>query len=135
MVGERSERNAANSEQVSGSNRLIEIMFGYHPKASIAHGVDDPMHWELISKMPWAGLGTERKHPNFRHVDGSVMNARLYIDDRLVVDKYGMLDRSLLHHPEVLDVASQFGDPYQVLAPVSPKPTGRTRYGSAKLSC
>ena len=106
-------------EQVPGSNRLIEIMFGYHPKASIAHGIDDPMHWELISKTPWAGLGTERKHPNFRHVDGSVMNARLYIDDRLVVDKYGMLDRSLLHHPEVLDVASQFGDPYQVLAPVS----------------
>jgi leucyl aminopeptidase (aminopeptidase T) len=106
-------------EQVPGSNRLIEIMFGYHPKASIAHGIEDPMHWELISKMPWAGLGTERKHPNFRHVDGSVLNARLYIDDRLVVDKYGMLDRSLLHHPEVLEAASQYGDPYQVLAPVS----------------
>ena len=106
-------------EQVPGSNRLIEIMFGYHPKASIAHGIEDPMHWELISKMPWAGLGTERKHPNFRHVDGSVLNARLYIDDRLMVDKYGMLDRSLLHHPEVLEAASQYGDPYQVLAPVS----------------
>jgi hypothetical protein len=25
----------------------------------------------------------------------------------------------LLHHPEVLEVASEFGDPYQVLAPVS----------------
>jgi hypothetical protein len=106
-------------KNVPESNRLVEIMFGYHPKASIAHGIEDPMHWELISKMPWAGLGTERKHPKFRHMDGSVMNARLYIDDRLVVDKYGMLDRSLLHHPEVLDVAAQFGDPYQVLAPVS----------------
>ena len=46
------------------------------------------------------------------------MNARLYIDGRLIVDKYGMLDRSS-HHPDVLDVAAQFGDPYQVLAPVS----------------
>jgi hypothetical protein len=51
-------------------------------------------------------------------MDGSVMNAP-YIDDRLIVDKYGMLDRSLLHHPDVLEVAAQFGDPYQVLAPVS----------------
>jgi len=34
-------------------------MFGYHPKASIPHGIEDPMHWELISKMPWAGLGTD----------------------------------------------------------------------------
>lgn len=106
-------------EQVPGSNRLIEIMFGYHPKASIQHGIEDPMHWELISKMPWAGLGTDRKHPNFRHMDGSVMNARLYIDDRLIVDKFGMLDRSLLYHAEVLEVAAQFGDPYQLLAPVS----------------
>ena len=106
-------------KEVPESNRLIEIMFGYHPKASAQHGIDDPMHWELISKMPWAGLGTPRKHPNFRHMDGSVFNARLYIDDRLVVDTHGMLDRSLLHHPEVLEVASQFGDPYKVLAPVS----------------
>ena len=101
------------------SKRLIEIMFGYHPKASVQHGIDDPMHWELISKMPWAGLGTPRKDPNFRHMDGSVFNARLYIDDRLIVDKHGMLDRSLLHHPEVLEAAAEFGDPYKVLAPVS----------------
>jgi len=83
------------------------------------HGIADPMHWELISKMQWAGLGTPRKHPKFRHMDGSVFNARLYIDDRLVVDHHGMLDRALLHHPEVLEAASEFGDPYQVLAPVS----------------
>lgn len=106
-------------QEVSESNRLIEIMFGYHPKASAQHGIDDPMHWELISKMPWAGLGTPRKHPNFRHMDGSVFDARLYIDDRLVVDTHGMLDRSLLHHPDVLETASEFGDPYKVLAPVS----------------
>jgi len=105
--------------EVPESNRLIEIMFGYHPKASAAHGIAEPMHWELISKMPWAGLGTPRKHPKFRHMDGSVFDARLYIEDRLVVDKHGMLDRSLLHHPEVLEVAAEFGDPYQVLAPVS----------------
>ena len=30
-----------------------------------------------------------------------------------------MLDRALLHHPEVLEAASAYGDPYQVLAPVS----------------
>ena len=43
-------------KEVPESNRLIEIMFGYHPKASAQHGIDDPMPWELISKMPWAGL-------------------------------------------------------------------------------
>ena len=106
-------------ETVPESNRLVEIMFGYHPKASAQHGAADPMHWELISKMPWAGLGTGHKHPNFRHMDGSIFNARLYIDDRLVVDTGGMLDRSLLHHPDVLEVAAQYGDPYAVLAPVS----------------
>jgi hypothetical protein len=52
-------------------------------------------------------------------MDGSVFNARLYIDDRLVVDTHGMLDRSLLHHPDVLEAASEFGDPFKVLAPVS----------------
>jgi hypothetical protein len=106
-------------KEVPEANHLIEIMFGYHPKASARHGIDDPMHWELISKMPWVGNGTPRKHPKFRHMDGSVFNGRLYIDDRLVVDKFGMLDRSLLHHPEVLEAAAQFGDPYHVLAPVS----------------
>jgi hypothetical protein len=63
-------------KEVPESNRLIEIMFGYHPKASAEYGIADPMHWELISKMPWAGLGTPRKHPKFRHMDGSVFNAR-----------------------------------------------------------
>ena len=71
--GEAAEECRRLFQEVPGSNRLIEIMFGYHPKASIQHGLEDPMHWELISKMPWAGLGTERKHPNFRHVDGSIL--------------------------------------------------------------
>lgn len=106
-------------KEIPDSNRLVEIMFGYHPKASIPYGVKDPMHWELISKMPWAGLGTERKHSNFRHMDGSVMNARLYIDDKLIVDKYGMLSEALLYHPEVLEVAARYGDPAHVLSPVS----------------
>jgi hypothetical protein len=39
--------------------------------------------------------------------------------NRLVVDTHGMLDRALLHHPEVLEAAAEFGDPYRVLAPVS----------------
>jgi hypothetical protein len=117
--GEAAEECRRLFETVPGSNRLIEIMFGYHPKASVQHGLADAMHWELISKMPWAGLGTERDHPNFRHIDGSVLNGRLYIDDRLIVHEYGMLDRSLLHHPEVLEVAARYGDPYAVLAPVS----------------
>ncbi|NIO08252.1 MAG: hypothetical protein GTO40_09705 [Deltaproteobacteria bacterium] len=117
--GELAEECRRLFKEFPGSNRLVEIMFGYHPK-SIRHGIEDPMHWELISKMPWAGLGTaDRKNPNYRHMDGSVMNGRLYIDDRLIVHEEGMLDRSLLHHPEVLEVASEFGDPYKVLAPVS----------------
>lgn len=111
-------------DSVPGSNRLVEIMFGYHPKASAQHGIADPMHWELISKMPWAGLGTERKHPNFRHMDGSILDSRLYIDDRLVVDRHGMLDRSLLFDPDVVEVASHYGDPKQVLAPVSHEAQG-----------
>ena len=37
----------------------------------------------------------------------------------MLLDKHGMLDRSLLHHPDVLETASEFGDPYKVLAPVS----------------
>lgn len=117
--GEAAEECRRLFQEVPGSNRLIEIMFGYHPKASVAHGLADPMHWELISKMPWVGLGTDRKHPQFRHVDGAVLNARLSIDGRLIVDEHGMLDRALLHHPEVLEVAARYGDPYQVLAPVS----------------
>ena len=106
-------------EEVPGSNKFVEIMFGYHPKASIQHGIEDPMHWELISKMPWAGLGTDRQNPNFRHMDGSIMNGQLYIDGQLLVDKYGMLDRSLLYHPDVVEVAREFGDPTAILAPVS----------------
>src|ERR1700728_1971805 len=29
-------------KKIPGSNKLVEIMFGYHPKASIAHGIADP---------------------------------------------------------------------------------------------
>src|SRR4026208_942911 len=35
-------------QEVPESNRLIEVMFGYHPKASPAHGIADPVHWALI---------------------------------------------------------------------------------------
>ncbi len=106
-------------ERVPGSNKFVEIMFGYHPKASIQHGIADPLHWELISKMPWAGLGTPRQHNTFRHIDGSIMNARLYIDGRLIVDRFGMLEPSFLNDPDVVRAASEFGDPDEVLAPVS----------------
>jgi hypothetical protein len=106
-------------EQVPGSNKFVELMFGYHPKASVAHGIADPLHWELISKMPWVGLGTNRTHNNFRHLDGSVMNAKLFIDGRLIVDKFGMLEPSLLADPDVVRVAGEYGDPDEILAPVS----------------
>ena len=53
------------------------------------------------------------------HIDGSISDARLYIDGQLMVDKSGMLDCSLLHHPDVPDVASEFNGPYAVLAPAS----------------
>lgn len=106
-------------EQVPGSNKFVEIMFGYHPKASILHGIEDPLHWELNGKMPWAGLGTPRRHNVFRHIDGSVMNGKLFINDRLIVDKFGMLDPSFYADAEVVAVAREFGDPDEVLAPVS----------------
>jgi hypothetical protein len=106
-------------EHVPGSNKFVEIMFGYHPKASILHGIDDPLHWELISKMPWAGLGTPRDHNSYRHIDGSVMNAKLFIGDRLIVDKFGMLEPSFFADPDVVKAAREFGDPDEILAPVS----------------
>jgi hypothetical protein len=37
----------------------------------------------------------------------------------IVVDCHGMLDRALLLHPEVIEAASEFGDPRNLLAPVS----------------
>jgi len=117
--GEVGEETKKLFKEIPGSNKFVEIMFGYHPKASIAHGIDDPLHWELISKMPWAGLGTPRSHNTYRHVDGSIMNAKLYIGDRLMVDKFGMLDPDLLYHTDVVKVASEFGDPGEILAPVS----------------
>ncbi|MGH7089870.1 MAG: hypothetical protein ACREFQ_13310, partial [Stellaceae bacterium] len=58
-------------------------------------------------------------HNSFRHMDGSVMNARLSIDGRRIVDKFGMLDPSFLNEPEVVRVAREFGDPDELLAPVS----------------
>jgi hypothetical protein len=106
-------------EQIPGSNKFVEIMFGYHPKASVAHGIEDPLHWELIGKMPWAGIGTPRSHNTYRHIDGSIINAQLYIDGRMMVDKFGVLDQSLLFHPDVVKVAREFGDPDELLAPVS----------------
>ena len=106
-------------EQTPGSNKFVEIMFGYHPKASVGHGIADPLHWELISKMPWAGLGTPRNHDIYRHIDGSVMNAKLYINDRLIVDKFGMLEPSFFNDPEVVKLASEYGNPEDILAPVS----------------
>lgn len=102
---------------VPESRRLNEVMFGYHPKASVGRGLEDPMHWELISKMPWVGLGTPRGHVPFRHVDGAVLQTRLYIDDRLLVDDSGRI--AVLDDPEVREVAARCGDPDEVLAPVA----------------
>ena len=94
-------------------------MFGYHPKASMARGIADPMHWELNAKSPWVGLGTDRGHETFRHIDGAVMDSKLYIEERQLIDKYGILDPELLYHPEVMALAAEYGDPYHVLAPIS----------------
>lgn len=99
------------------SDNLIEIMFGYHPKASVARGIADPMHWELISKMPWVGIGTARGKEPFRHMDGAVLNTRLFIDDELLVDEWGRL--SVLGDEDVRELAARYGDPDSVLAPVS----------------
>ena len=101
--GEAGEECRRLFKEVPESNRLIEIMFGYHPEASAEHGIADPMHWELISKMPWAGLGTPRKHPNFRHIDGSVFNEPLH--RRSPGRRQTRHARPLsAAHPEVLDV-------------------------------
>ena len=75
------------------------------------------------------GPGNPRKHPNFRHMDGSVFNARLYIDDRLVVDTHGMLDRALLHHPEVLEVAANSAILTKCSRRFRTKPTAQARHG------
>ena len=117
--GEAGEETRRLFERVPGSNKFVELMFGYHPKASMARGIADPMHWELNAKSPWVGLGTDRGHETFRHIDGAVMDSKLYIEDRQLIDKYGILDPELLYHPEVMALATEYGDPYQVLAPIS----------------
>jgi hypothetical protein len=122
--GEVGEETRRMFKQIPGSNQLNEIMFGFHPKASLQKGIEDPMHWQLNDKVPWVGLGTSRESKEFRHMDGAVLAGRLYIDDTLIVDKYGMLDRSLLYHAEVLEVASEYGDPYELLAPISHSASG-----------
>jgi hypothetical protein len=117
--GEVGEETRRMFERVPRSNQLNEIMFGFHPKASLQAGIQDLMHWQLNDKVPWVGLGTGRDSNQFRHMDGAVLTGRLYIDDRLIVDKHGLLDRSILYHPEVLEVAAEYGDPHEVLMPAS----------------
>lgn len=104
-------------EQHPQSRNLTEIMFGYHPKANVERGLNDPMHWELISKMPWVGLGTPRNVEPYRHVDGAVLNTRLYIDDTLLVDEFGRCQ--VLDDDRIQAKASEYGDPSSVLASVA----------------
>ncbi len=115
--GELKDHLEALFRKYEGSNRLNEIMFGYHPKAQIQRGIEDPMHWELISKMPWVGLANETEAQKFRHVDGAVLNTRVYIDDQLIVDERGHL--MLLDNPEIVSMARNYGDPEEVLSPLS----------------
>lgn len=115
--GEMADHCKALFKKFPDSNHLIEIMFGYHPKASVARGIEDPMHWELISKMPWAGIGMPRGSKEFRHIDGSVLNSRLYVDDELLVDQHGRL--SLLGDEEIREAAARYGDPDAVLGAVA----------------
>src|SRR4029078_4432840 len=114
--GEMAEDCRRMFQEVPGSNRFVEIMFGFHPKASLQRGIADVMHWELNSKVPWVGNGTYNNDPNFRHMDGGVLGGRMFIDDRLILDTHGVLDRTLLYDPEVLEVASRYGDPHRALS-------------------
>jgi hypothetical protein len=108
-----------------GSNGFTEIMFGYHPKASTERGIQDPMHWEIISRHPWVGLGTHRREIHYRHVDGGCIGASLSIDGRVIVEPGGRL--SLLEDPEIRSVAQRYGDPQLLLSSVSH--TGRSPGG------
>jgi hypothetical protein len=106
-------------KQVPGSNRFVEIMVGYHPKASLERGLADPMHWEINARMPWAGLGTGRGNPVFRHLDGGVFNTRVYIEGRQITDDQGRVVDEITNHPNVRAVAERYGNPDEVLAHVS----------------
>ena len=106
-------------EKVPGSNKFVEIMVGYHPKADLERGLADPMHWEVNARMPWAGLGTGRGNPVFRHIDGGVFNTRVYIDGRQITDDTGRVTDEIIKHPDVVAVAEKYGDPDEVLAHVS----------------
>lgn len=106
-------------KKVPGSNKFVEVMVGYHPKASLERGLADPMHWEVNARMPWAGLGTGRGNALFRHIDGGVFNTRVYVDGRKITDNDGRIVDEITSHPDVRAVAEKYGDPDDVLAHVS----------------
>jgi hypothetical protein len=99
------------------SNFFTEVMFGYHPKASTERGIQDPMHWEILSRYPWVGLGTQRKHMVYRHVDGGCMESNLAIDGFVLVDFGGKL--TILDDPEIRAAARRYGDADFLLSTLS----------------
>lgn len=100
-----------------GSDFFTEVMFGYHPKASTERGIQDPMHWEILSRYPWVGLGTTRQQKVYRHVDGGCMRSSLSIDGRLLVDFGGRL--TILDDPDIRATAARYGDPDFLLSNLS----------------
>jgi len=100
-----------------GSNCFTEIMFGYHPKASTERGIQDPMHWEILIRYPWVGLGTPRKELHYQHIDGGCMESSLAIDGRVIVDFGGRL--TLLDDPEIRSATARYGDPDFILPSIS----------------
>lgn len=103
--------------ETPGSHCFTEVMFGYHPKASTERGIQDPMHWEILSRYPWVGLGTSRKEIHYRHVDGGCMESSLAIDGCVVVDFGGRL--TLLDDPVIRSAAARYGDPDFLLSSLS----------------
>jgi hypothetical protein len=117
--GEVAEHANQMFREVPGSNKFVEIMVGYHPKADLERGIADPMHWEVNARMPWAGLGTGRSGDKFRHIDGGVFNTRVYINGRQITDDNGRVTDDIIKHADVRKVAEKYGDPDEVLAHVS----------------
>lgn len=99
------------------SSHFTEIMFGYHPKTSTERGLRDPMHWEILGRYPWVGLGTPRKEMRYRHVDGGCIESSLAVDGRVIVDLGGRL--TLLDDPEIRAAAARYGDPDFLLSSAS----------------
>ena len=75
------------------------------------------MHWEILSRYPWVGLGTSRKEMTYRHIDGGCMDSNLAIDGRVLVDFGGRL--TILDDADIRMAAARYGDPDFLLSTLS----------------